>query len=84
MEMIVMIGADQGCHTLRAMDAGWKDLQICCTEKKETLNHFLSFQLANLMDHPMERRHLFSANARGANREPLSDLPIRINQAQGI
>jgi hypothetical protein len=34
------------------------------------LNDFLSFQLADLMDHPMERRHLFSANARGANREP--------------
>jgi hypothetical protein len=62
---------------------GWKDLQICCT-KKEMLNDFLSFQLADLIDHPMERRHLFSANARGASREPLSSLPIRINQAQGI
>jgi hypothetical protein len=45
------------------MDTGWKDSQTCCTEKKEMFEDFLSFQLADLMDHSMERRHLFGVEA---------------------
>jgi hypothetical protein len=56
---------------------GLENPHTCCTEKKEMFKDFLSFQLADLMDHSMERRHLTEPRA-------LSSLPIRINQSQGI
>lgn len=45
---------------------------------------FLSIQLADLMDHSMERRHLFSVDACWSEPIALSSLPKRINQSQGI
>jgi hypothetical protein len=57
------------------MDTVWKDPPTCCTEKKEICKDFLSFQLADLMDRSIERRHLLGADA---------NLPIRTNHAQGI
>jgi len=53
---------------------GWKDPQTCCTEKKEMFEDFLSFQLADLMDHSMERRHLFSLEACWSEPRALSSL----------